>query len=154
MRLSESREAQAELAEKYGIEGFCYWHYWFGGGKRLLERPFTEVLSSGKPNFPFCLAWANHSWKKKLWDPNATFKDKLLVEQTYPGDEDIKAHFYTVLPAFKDKRYITINECPLFCSEFLFKSFLYINGKLRRAFLWVLIIYECRQGVNLVRNHY
>ncbi|WP_368165119.1 glycoside hydrolase family 99-like domain-containing protein [Bacteroides cellulosilyticus] len=114
LRLSESREAQAELAEKYGIEGFCYWHYWFGGGKRLLERPFTEVLSSGKPNFPFCLAWANHSWKKKLWDPNATFKDKLLVEQTYPGDEDIKAHFYTVLPAFKDKRYITINECPLF----------------------------------------
>ena len=114
LRLSESREAQAELAKKYGIEGFCYWHYWFGGGKRLLERPFTEVLSSGKPNFPFCLAWANHSWKKKLWDPNATFKDKLLVEQTYPGDEDIKAHFYTVLPAFKDKRYITINECPLF----------------------------------------
>ena len=66
LRLSESREAQAELAKKYGIEGFCYWHYWFGGGKRLLERPFTEVLSSGKPNFPFCLAWANHSWKKKL----------------------------------------------------------------------------------------
>ena len=44
LRLSESREAQAELAEKYGIEGFCYWHYWFGGGKRLLERPFTEGL--------------------------------------------------------------------------------------------------------------
>lgn len=114
LRLSESREAQAELAKKYGIEGFCYWHYWFGNGKRLLERPFNEVLSSGKPDFPFCLAWANHSWMKKLWDPQATYKDKLLMEQIYPGDEDIKAHFYTVLPAFKDKRYIKVNDCPLF----------------------------------------
>lgn len=114
LRLSESREAQAELAKKYGIEGFCYWHYWFGNGKRLLERPFNEVLNSGKPDFPFCLAWANHSWMKKLWDPKATYKDKLLMEQTYPGDEDIKAHFYTVLPAFKDKRYIKVNGCPLF----------------------------------------
>lgn len=114
LRLSESREAQAELAKKYGIEGFCYWHYWFGNGKRLLERPFNEVLNSGKPDFPFCLAWANHSWMKKLWDPKATFKDKLLMEQTYPGDDDIIAHFYTVLPAFKDKRYIKVNDCPLF----------------------------------------
>lgn len=114
LRLSESREAQAKLAKKYGIEGFCYWHYWFGNGKRMLERPFNEVLNSGKPDFPFCLAWANHSWMKKLWDPKATFKDKLLIEQTYPGDEDIKAHFYEVLPAFKDKRYITVNGCPLF----------------------------------------
>lgn len=52
LRLSESREAQAALAQKYGIEGFCYWHYWFGNGKRLLERPFNEVLKSGKPDFP------------------------------------------------------------------------------------------------------
>lgn len=114
LRLSESREAQAELAKKYGIEGFCYWHYWFGNGKRLLERPFNEVLNSGKPDFPFCLAWANHSWMKKLWDPKATFKDQLLMEQTYPGDEDIRAHFYEVLPAFKDKRYIKVYGCPLF----------------------------------------
>lgn len=114
LRLPESREAQAELAKKYGIEGFCYWHYWFGNGRRLLERPFNEVLNSGKPDFPFCLAWANHSWMKKLWDPKATFKDKVLMEQTYPGDEDIKSHFYTVLPAFKDKRYITVDGCPLF----------------------------------------
>lgn len=114
LRMPETREAQADLARKYGIEGFCYWHYWFGNGKRLLERPFKEVLNSGKPDFPFCLAWANHSWMKKLWDPNATFKDKLLMEQIYPGDEDIKAHFYTVLPAFKDKRYITVDGCPLF----------------------------------------
>ena len=54
LRVAETREAQAELARNAGIEGFCYYHYWFGG-KRLLERPFEEVVASGKPDFPFCL---------------------------------------------------------------------------------------------------
>ena len=53
LQVPEVREAQAELARNAGIEGFCYYHYWFGG-KRLLERPFTEVINSGKPSFPFC----------------------------------------------------------------------------------------------------
>lgn len=108
LRLTESREAQAKLASEYGVEGFCYWHYWFGNGKRLLERPFTEVVNSGKPDFPFCLGWANHSWYKKLWDPNGA-KDTLLIEQTYPGIEDYINHFYTLLQAFKDSRYIKVN---------------------------------------------
>lgn len=108
LRLSETREAQAALAAKYGIEGFCYWHYWFGNGKRLLERPFTEVLESGNPKFPFCLGWANHSWYKKLWDPKGG-KDTLLIEQTYPGIDDYINHFNTLLPAFKDPRYIKVN---------------------------------------------
>ena len=112
LRLEETRIAQAEMAKKAGIDGFCYWHYWFGNGKRLLERPFNEVLESGKPDFPFCLGWANHSWEKKLWDKNGT--SEVLIEQTYPGEEDYINHFYSVLPAFKDKRYITINDKPLF----------------------------------------
>lgn len=112
LRLSETREAQAELAKEAGVYGFCYWHYWFGNGKRLLERPFNEVMESGKPDFPFCLAWANHSWFAKTWDPNK--KDKLLIEQTYPGKEDNEKHFYEVLPAFKDDRYIKIDGKPLF----------------------------------------
>ena len=29
LRLPEARAAQAELARSAGIEGFCYWHYWF-----------------------------------------------------------------------------------------------------------------------------
>ncbi len=109
LRVPETREAQAVLARKAGIEAFCYWHYWFGKGKRLLERPFAEVVSSGKPDFPFCLAWANHSWYKKLWDPKAKGKDKLLIEQTYPGVEDYENHFNELLPAFKDKRYLRVN---------------------------------------------
>src|SRR5665647_1281790 len=61
LRNPEIREMQAQMAYDHGIEGFCYWHYWFGNDKRLLELPFNEVLSSGKPEFPFCLAWANET---------------------------------------------------------------------------------------------
>ena len=53
------------LAGAHGIEAFCYWHYWFAG-RRLLERPFDEVLQSGEPDFPFCLAWANQTWTDDL----------------------------------------------------------------------------------------
>lgn len=113
LRLSESREKQAALAKEAGIEGFCYWHYWFGNGKRLLERPFDEVLESGKPDFPFCLGWANHSWYAKLWNKD-TSKDKLLIEQKYLGKEDYVSHFMYALKAFKDHRYIKDGDKPIF----------------------------------------
>lgn len=109
LRLPEVREQQVELAKEAGIEAFCYWHYWFGNGRQLLERPFNEVVATGKPDFPFCLGWANHSWYKKLWDPKAKGQDKLLIEQTYPGVEDYVLHFNTLLPAFKDHRYLRVN---------------------------------------------
>lgn len=111
LRVPEVRKAQADMAKKYGIEGFCYWHYWFGNGKRLLERPFNEVLISGEPDFPFCLAWANETWKG--FDHGLTNRN-VLVEQLYPGIEDYTAHFYEVLPAFKDERYIKVDGKPFF----------------------------------------
>ena len=109
LRLPEVRMQQAELAKQAGIEGFCYYDYWFGNGKRLMERPITEVINSQKPNFPFCFAWANHSWYKKLWDPKQPGKDKLLIKQEYPGIKDYTEHFYTLRPAFKDNRYVKVN---------------------------------------------
>jgi hypothetical protein len=109
LRVPETRAAQADMARQHGIEGFCYWHYWFAG-KRLLERPFQEVLDSGQPDFPFCLAWANESWTG-VWNgqPN-----KILVEQTYPGEDDYVRHFHALLDAFCDDRYIQIDGKPLF----------------------------------------
>jgi len=109
LRIPEVREAQAELAREAGIEGFCYWHYWLGNGKQLLERPFNEVVGSGKPDFPFCLGWANHSWYKKRWSYDKN-KDELLIAQTYHGEEDHIAHFYSLLEAFQDKRYIRVDD--------------------------------------------
>ena len=112
LRLPEIREQQAELAREAGIEGFCYWHYWLGNGKRLLSRVFDEVLATGKPDFPFCLAWANHNWTTGTWENKG--KKMMIAEQTYPGKEDYINHFNTVLPAFKDHRYIKVDGKPIF----------------------------------------
>lgn len=114
LRMPEIREAQAQLAREAGIEGFCYWHYWFGNGKRLLERPFNEVLESGKPDFPFCLGWANESWSNSSWHKAKKFTEKkILMEQTY-SESDYEVYFYDTLKAFKDKRYIYVDGKPLF----------------------------------------
>lgn len=114
LRLPEIREAQANLAREAGIEGFCYWHYWFGGGKELLEMPFNEVVNSGKPDFPFCLGWANHNWSTKTWVVGGQIRNEMIAEQTYPGTEDYILHFNTYLRAFKDKRYIKVDGKLLF----------------------------------------
>ncbi|MDR0833737.1 MAG: glycoside hydrolase family 99-like domain-containing protein [Candidatus Symbiothrix sp.] len=115
LRIPEVRKAQADMAKEAGIEGFMYYHYWFGNGKTLLERPFQEVLKSGEPDFPFCLAWANHSWEDKSWViKNQYQKNRMLIEQLYPGEKDYRDHFFYLLNAFKDKRYIRIDDKPLF----------------------------------------
>ena len=112
LRMPEVREAQAELAREAGIEGFCYWHYWFGNGKQLLERPFNEVLQSGKPDFPFCLAWANHDWDTGSWQKG--IKKQTIFKQLYLGKEDHTLHFNMLVPAFRDKRYIKVEGRLLF----------------------------------------
>jgi len=113
LRVPEARAAQAELARAHGIAGFCYWHYWFAG-RRLLELPFTEVLRSGEPDFPFCLAWSNQTWSG-IWHGAP---DRILMEQTYPGPEDHEAHFHALLEAFGDDRYIRVDGKPLFIVQY------------------------------------
>ena len=110
LRVAETRQAQADMAQSAGIEGFCYWHYWFGNGRRILERPFAEVLSSGEPDLPFCLAWANQSWTG-VWHGNPK---SVLIEQTYPGERDYKDHFDSLIPAFRDRRYMRVDGKPIF----------------------------------------
>lgn len=112
LRLPEVREQQAQLAREAGIEGFCYYHYWMGNGKLLLQRPFQEVLQSGKPDFPFCLCWANHEWTTKTWRNGG--KERMIAPMVYGGDDDYTAHFNYVLPAFRDQRYITVDGKPIF----------------------------------------
>lgn len=123
LRVPETRKAQADLAKEYGIEGFCYWHYWFGNGKQLLERPFNEVLASGEPSLPFCLAWANESWKG-FW--HGLTNRQILIEQEYPGIDDYTKHFLSLLPAFNDSRYIRVDNKPIFV---VYKPFQLPNAK-------------------------
>jgi lipopolysaccharide biosynthesis protein len=109
LRVPETRQAQADMAREHGVEAFCYWHYWFAG-RRIIERPFNEVLKSGEPDFPFCLGWANQSWSG-IWHGNP---DSILIEQTYPGIDDHVAHFEAILAAFQDPRYFRVEGRPLF----------------------------------------
>lgn len=107
LRVRETRLAQAEMAKQYGVAAFCYWTYWFGDGKQLLEKTIWEVYSDREITLPFCLAWANHSWEKKQWNKNGS--NELLVEQKYLGEKDYTDFFYNYLPIFKDERYYRVD---------------------------------------------
>ncbi|QGQ44714.1 glycoside hydrolase family 99-like domain-containing protein [Metabacillus sediminilitoris] len=109
----EVRKWQADIAKQHGVYGFCYYHYWFKG-KKLLERPLEDVLLTGEPEFPFCLSWANHDWIKR----NPKGKNQILIPQVYGEENDWKEHFYYLLKAFLDKRYIYKNNKPIFLIHF------------------------------------
>lgn len=125
LRLAEVREKQAQLAREAGIEGFCYYHYWFSKDHQELDMPFKEVVNSRTPDFPFCLCWANESWYSKFWNKDGVAQKKLLAEQLYPGKEDNEIHFYSLLSAFKDERYIKVDGRLLFMiyNPFEFENF-------------------------------
>ena len=95
---------QADLAKKYGVYGFCYYHYWFNG-KMLLEKPMEQMLANKEVDIPFCICWANEPWTK-AWVGD---ERKLLIAQEYGQEEEWKQHFMYLLPFFKDERYITKN---------------------------------------------
>lgn len=112
LRMKETIIAQTNMAKEYGVDGFCYWHYWFGNGRRLLEKPFQNLLEDKSIEFPFSLAWANETWEKKLWDKSK--KNEIIAKQEYPGEKDYTNHFYAMLEAFRDKRYIRISDKLMF----------------------------------------
>ena len=114
LRDASVREAQAELAREAGIEGFCYYHYWFSKDHQELTIPFDEVLRLKKPDFPFCLCWANQSWYSKFWDKTRECEPKLVAEQIYDDPAGNEQHFYSLLEAFRDPRYIRVEGRTLF----------------------------------------
>jgi len=107
LREHDARLAQAALAKRFGIDGFCYYHYWFNG-KRLLEEPLQAVLDSGEPALPFCLCWANENWTRR-WDG---FDKEILIHQDYTETDD-REHIRSLVPVLRDKRYIRVNGKPL-----------------------------------------
>ncbi len=108
LRVPETRAAQAELARYYGIHGFCYYYYWFGG-RRLLERPLDDVHRSDEPDFPFCVCWANENWTRR-WDGQ---NDDVLIAQEYSPEGDRRL-IADLAPLFRDRRYIRVGGRPLF----------------------------------------
>lgn len=106
LRLPETREQQAKLAKDYGVYGFCYYYYWFNGLK-LLQKPLEDVLRSGRPDFPFCICWANENWRRKINNVN-----EILIKQEYSEDFDLR-FIREVMPILKDDRYIRVSGKPL-----------------------------------------
>jgi hypothetical protein len=143
----ETMLAQTTLAKAYGIGGFCFYHYWFNG-KRLLEHPFNETLGSGKPDFPFCLCWANENWTRR-WDGE---EREVLMAQDHSYEDDLE-HINSLIPAFRDDRYIRVDGKPLFL---VYKTNLLPDPK-KTAKIWREAVRKAGIGeIYLVRieNHY
>jgi lipopolysaccharide biosynthesis protein len=100
---------QAELAEKYGVYGFCYYHYWFNG-KLLLENPMEKMLEDKDISLPFCISWANEPWTRS-WDGK---HKEVLIDQVYGDEREWEEHFLYLLRFFKDDRYIKVDNKPVF----------------------------------------
>lgn len=109
LRLEEARNAQASIAKEHGIEGFCYYHYWFNG-KRLLDYPIDEILRLQKPDMPFMLCWANENWTRR-WDG---LDNEILIKQEYSLEDDEEHMRWLCEKVFSDSRYIRVNDCPVF----------------------------------------
>lgn len=108
LRLEETRIAQAELAKANGVYGFCYYHYWFDGDI-LLGQPLEAVVKSKKPDFPFCICWANENWTR-AWEAH---EKEVLVRQVYSPEDRIKHIHWMCSNLFQDERYIKINNKPM-----------------------------------------
>ena len=118
---------QADLMKQYGVDVQCFYHYWFRDGKRILEKPAENLLQWKDIDMPFCFCWANESWARtwsrlggvNVWvqtpeqeqgKPDTAF----LIEQEYGQETQWKQHFEYLLPFFADKRYLKIENKPVF----------------------------------------
>lgn len=102
-------EKQAKLAKENGIYGFCYYHYWFKNGKKLLEKPLENMLKNPNIDIPFCMCWANENWSKR-WDGG---NNEVIVEQDYGDIKDLDNHIEYLCQFFKDDRYIKEDGMPI-----------------------------------------
>lgn len=117
---------QAGLAKKYHVDGFCFYHYWFQKGRRILEKPAENLLQWTDIDMPFCFSWANQTWARtwtnirnsNAWNSAGFEKgreeDGILLRQSYGGKKEWEEHFRYLLPFFQDSRYIQYDGKPVF----------------------------------------
>ena len=101
-------KAQMEAAEKHGLDGFCYYHYWFGG-KLLMEKPLEAMRDYEGRKLPYCLCWANEPWTR-AWDGKTS---TVLMPQNYGNEEEWERHFQYFLTFFRDRYYLKEDNAPV-----------------------------------------
>lgn len=164
---------QIQLAKKYGVYGFGIYHYWFSSEKQLLTRPAELILENDELDIPFFFAWDNISWKRtwsKLkgndWSPIADDienkkqrrdEPEILIEYKLGKEEEWKKHFDYLIPYFKDKRYIKIENKPVFviynyASEVLEMAEYWNNLAIKNGFDGVFIMYRYDSMLNIPSN--
>ena len=117
---------QADLAREYHVDGFCFYHYWFKDGRRILEKPAENLLGWTDVDMPFCFCWANESWVRSWgavaeanpWADKFEPQEKsagsgVLLKQEYGDKDDWENHFQYLLPFFRDERYICVDGKPV-----------------------------------------
>jgi hypothetical protein len=107
LRVRETHYKQIDLAKSYGIDGFCYYYYWFSG-RRILEKPLEEMFDDPKSDMPYCLCWANENWTR-TWDAG---NKEILLLQEYSAENDLE-FIKSIEKHFRDSRYIHKNGAPL-----------------------------------------
>lgn len=127
---SEIMKEQAKLAKKYGVDGFCFYHYWFCG-KKMLYVPLENLLNNLDINIPFCLSWANETWSKR-WDGD---EKTILIKQEYGGKDEWESHLQYLLKFFSDKRYICVDGKPVLL---IYRAFDILNCR------EMVVYWECR----------
>lgn len=108
LRLADSMRRQADLAARYGIEGFCVYHYNFGA-RRMLSTPMDVIAANPDIAFRHCLCWANENWTRH-WDGGSR---EVLLAQEYDR-ATLDGVIADILRAAADPRYIRVDGKPLF----------------------------------------
>lgn len=99
---------QMDLARKYGVYGFCYYHYWFNG-KLLLNKPLEILRDYEGKKLPYFFCWANEPWTR-TWEGN---EKKVLMPQKYGGEKEWEKHFQYLMTFFKDVAYMKQKNMPM-----------------------------------------
>lgn len=122
----QTMEWQAGLAKEYGIDGFCFYHYYFKDGKKILEKPMENLLKWKDLDMPYCCCWANQTWARtwsnlyavntwsEKFEPKDSNANPILLEQSYGGQAEWEEHFDYLLPFFLDERYLKMDGKPIF----------------------------------------